>query len=224
MSSQDLNMKEETIDMDHNSNGKKKPLAAIATGAKKIGAAGHSVFQDFANFIARGNVIDLAVGIVMGAAFTAIVTSFVQDLITPVIGLAVQKNLNNAFLVISCANATGAGCVTGVNHPYPTVKQANEAGAVTWNWGNFVQAVLNFIIISTIVFMIVKVYAAIFLRKKPAPATKTCQVCFEDCKIKALKCKHCLSDFPAPEPQPEPAPQEHRGVFSIPNIPNMLRR
>ncbi|KAI8842823.1 large-conductance mechanosensitive channel [Chytriomyces cf. hyalinus JEL632] len=170
----------------------------ISKGALKTVGASMSVGEAFIAFINRGSVIDLAIGVVMGAAFTAIVTSFVTDLVTPVIGLATQKNLGNLFLVIKCPPNNGTSrCVTGSDHPYGTFVQANGEGAATWNYGNFIQTCINFILISIAMFLLVQLYSKAFLSKKVAPpATKPCAECAEPCPLAAKKCRCCLTAFP----------------------------
>ncbi|KAJ3066001.1 hypothetical protein HDU98_010668 [Podochytrium sp. JEL0797] len=139
------------------------------------------VGEAFMTFINRGNVVDLAVGIVVGGAFTAIVKSFVSDLISPIIGLATQKNLANLFLVIHCPKGKNATlainslCKTGTEHPYTTVLQANKAGATTWNYGAFCEAVINFFLVALAMFFVVQLYSNSFLKPKPvAVTTKPC--------------------------------------------------
>ncbi|KAJ3073436.1 hypothetical protein HDU99_001963, partial [Rhizoclosmatium hyalinum] len=147
---------------------------------------------------------DLAIGVVMGAAFTAIVTSFVNDLITPIIGLIGQKNLENLFLVMHCGGNSTI-CRTGSDHPYATVKEAAADRAATWNYGNFIQAVINFFLIALCMFFLVQLYSNTFLKmtKKPAaPKTKDCEECCEPCPIKAKKCRCCLAPFPEVEIAP----------------------
>ncbi|KAJ3199638.1 hypothetical protein HDU83_003069 [Entophlyctis luteolus] len=168
----------------------------ITKGVSKTLTATMGVGEAFVTFINRGSVVDLAVGVVMGSAFTAIVTSFVNDLITPIIGLIGQKNLGNLFLVMHCS-PTSTVCRTGGTGPYATVALANTDGAATWNYGNFIQAVINFILVAGCMFLLVQLYSNLFLKKKPAPPKmKTCAVCAaDDCPIAALKCKWCLADF-----------------------------
>ncbi|KAJ3272353.1 hypothetical protein HDV01_005787, partial [Terramyces sp. JEL0728] len=137
-------------------------------------------------------------------AFTAIVTSLVSDIFTPLISLAIgSSSLDNAFVLMACPplNATQANSKRGTigqncfASQYGTVAAAKTAGAITWNYGSFIQQVINFIIISLIVFFIVKVYAAAF-RKKKAPAeetTKDCDFCCKEIPLKATKCCFCTS-------------------------------
>ncbi|ORY44182.1 gated mechanosensitive channel, partial [Rhizoclosmatium globosum] len=141
----------------------------VSQGLKKTASATMGVGEAFAAFINRGSVVDLAIGVVMGAAFTAIVTSFVNDLITPIIGLIGQKNLENLFLVMHCGGNSTI-CRTGSDHPYATVKEAAADRAATWNYGNFIQAVINFFLIALCMFFLVQLYSNTFLKmtKKPA--------------------------------------------------------
>ncbi|KAI9334039.1 large-conductance mechanosensitive channel, partial [Obelidium mucronatum] len=166
----------------------------VKRGVAKTLRASLSVGEAFAAFVNRGNVVDLAVGIVVGAAFTAIVNSFVNDLITPVIGLATQRNLANLFLVIHCAANATLACKRGTNHPYGTVLQAATDGAATWNYGNFIQTVINFLLVAMAMFLVVQIYTNTFLKitkKQEEETTKVCEACQEHCHIKAWKCKWC---------------------------------
>ncbi|KAJ3013579.1 hypothetical protein HKX48_005665 [Thoreauomyces humboldtii] len=148
-----------------------------------------SVWDDFRTFIQRGNVVDLAVGLVMGAAFTAIVTSLVTDLLTPILSIAMKSNLQNNFAVLKCPkNQTSCA-----HDDWPTVLDAQKAGAVTWNWGNFLATIFNFIVISVIIFMLLKIYTAA-RRIPPKPkTTKECTFCFKDIPLKAVRCPECTS-------------------------------
>ncbi|KAJ3404812.1 hypothetical protein CcCBS67573_g01602 [Chytriomyces confervae] len=176
----------------------------LEAGALKTAEATMSLGAAFFAFINRGSVVDLAIGIVVGGAFTSIVQSFVNDLISPIIGLATQKNLNNMFLIIHCSANSTLGCRKGSDHPYGTVLQATTDGAATWNYGNFLTSVINFLLISSIMFLLVQLYSNAFLKtlKKTDSApkkTKPCSQCFEQCHFEAIKCKCCLSFFP-PKP------------------------
>ncbi len=105
------------------------------------------MLKEFRDFIARGNVLDLAVGIVIGAAFTAIVNSFVKDIISPLIGIFGTANFNDQFIVLKDPKHTG---------PYASLDAASKAGAVTFNYGSFLTATINFLIIAFALFLIVK--------------------------------------------------------------------
>ena len=120
------------------------------------------MLKEFRDFIAKGNVLDLAVGIVIGAAFTAIVSSFVKDVLTPLIGIFGKANFENLFLVLK--DPAGSA-------PYTTVDAAQKAGALTLNYGVFLNAVINFLIVAFAIFLVVK--AANKLRRAPEPEPVT---------------------------------------------------
>ncbi|KAF9349962.1 hypothetical protein BGX26_011831 [Mortierella sp. AD094] len=147
-----------------------------------------SFFSDYRKFMDRGNVDDLAVAVVVGTAFTAIVTSLVTDVITPVIALASGKNLQENFVILRYSNNATA---RALGEP-KTRQQAQNAGDITWNWGNFVQTVLNFFITSGCVFLIFKVYEVARNKKKDANE-KDCEHCFKSIPIKALRCPNCTT-------------------------------
>lgn len=120
------------------------------------------MLKEFREFIAKGNVLDLAIGIIIGAAFTAIVGSFVKDILTPLIGLVGTANFNDRFLILKEGTKPG---------PYDSVEMASKAGAVTMNYGTFLTAFINFLIVAFVLFLIVK--AANRMKKTeeaPAPA------------------------------------------------------
>ncbi|KAI9334051.1 large-conductance mechanosensitive channel [Obelidium mucronatum] len=175
------------------------------------------IFEDIENFLRRGNMVDLMAGVVMGAAFTSIVQSFVSDLITPLIGLITQKNIENNFLVIRCPSNSSIPCQTGLQQIFHTIDQATAAGAVTWNFGKFGNNALNFLLVGTITFYFVKLYAASFLRysKDPPPKTKKCPECWEENHMKARKCKWCISIFPASEAGSPRRNAKHAGIGNV---------
>jgi len=142
------------------------------------------MLKEFREFAVKGNVIDLAVGIIMGVAFGAIVSSLVNDIIMPPIGLLLGK-INFADLFI---NLSGTA--------YPSLKTAKDAGAATINYGVFLNAVINFIIVAFVVFLLVKQVNR--MKKEPAPAepnTKECQYCLSTIPLKATRCPHCTSQL-----------------------------
>jgi large conductance mechanosensitive channel len=147
--------------------------------------------QDFKAFITRGNVIDMAVGIVVGIAFGAVINSFVKDIISPPIGLALGNvDFNNLFVILK------EGVTPG---PYASLAEAQAAGAVTINYGVFINAIVNLLIIAAAVFfLIVRPVARMQARKKvetPAPTTKECPYCFTAIPIKASRCPNCTSEL-----------------------------
>ncbi len=145
------------------------------------------MWKEFKEFIMRGNVMDLAVGIVIGAAFGAIVNSLVKDIIMPPIGLLLGKiNFTDLFI-----NLSGT--------PYASLKAAQDAGAATINYGVFINTIINFIIVALAIFFVVK---AVNRMRKPAPAaapaaptTKECPHCFTQIPLKATRCPNCTSEL-----------------------------
>jgi large conductance mechanosensitive channel len=142
------------------------------------------MIKEFREFIQRGNVVDLAVAVVIGAAFGKIVTSFVDDILMPPIGVALGNvDFSNLFINLS-------------GKDYPSVAAAKAAGAATLNYGIFINTILNFIIIAFAVFLIVR---QINRMQTPAPApavsTKDCPYCLTPIPLKAVKCAHCTSEI-----------------------------
>lgn len=154
---------------------------------------------EFKEFIMRGNVMDLAVGVIIGGAFQAIVNSLVNDLIMPLISLATGKmDFSNMFVVLS-------KLPEGVEKP-ATLAAAQEAGITTLSYGSFISAVLNFVIMAVIIFLLVKTINKISsIGKKEeepeAPTTKVCPFCKSEIAIDATKCPHCTSDVPEELPE-----------------------
>ncbi|KAG0200074.1 hypothetical protein BGX28_006765 [Mortierella sp. GBA30] len=147
---------------------------------------GVSFFADYRKFMDRGNVIDLAVAVVIGAAFTAIVTSLVTDIITPLISLATGKNMQENFIILH-RNHTAPPDMT-----WPTRLLAQQAGNVTWNWGNFVQTVINFFIVSACVFILVKVYQSA-RNTKTEVTEKKCDYCLKSIPLDSVRCPNCTT-------------------------------
>lgn len=147
--------------------------------------------QDFKAFITRGNVIDMAVGIIVGIAFGAVINSLVKDVISPPIGLALGNvDFNNLFVILK------EGLTPG---PYASLAEAQAAGAVTINYGVFINAIVNLLIIAAAVFfLIVRPVARMQASKKaeaPVPTTKECPYCFTAIPIKASRCPNCTSEL-----------------------------
>lgn len=145
--------------------------------------------SEFKTFIMRGNVIDLAVGVIIGAAFQAIIKSLVDDLVMPVISLA-TNGVDFANMFISLDGTE-----------YETLAAAQEAGAAVFAYGNFINAVLNFLIMAFVIFVLVRTINK--LREKSAkkeevveaaPTTKKCPFCKSEIDIEATKCPNCTSD------------------------------
>jgi large conductance mechanosensitive channel len=144
------------------------------------------MLKEFRDFAARGNVIDLAVGVIIGAAFGKIVASAVSDLIMPPIGMALGRvDFSNLFVSLN-----------GVS--YPSLEAAKQAGAATVNYGVFLNTVIEFLIVAFAVFLLVK---QINRLKKPAPAvvpeTRDCPFCLSKIPLKATRCPFCTSQVQA---------------------------
>jgi large conductance mechanosensitive channel len=142
------------------------------------------VWKEFKQFIARGNVVDLAVGVIIGAAFGKIVTSFVNDILMPPIGLLLGNvDFANLFIILS----GGA---------YATLEEAQAAGAATINYGVFINTIIDFLIVAFVIFLLIKQVNRL---KKPEPAaeptTKECPYCLSEIPIKATRCPHCTSEI-----------------------------
>jgi large conductance mechanosensitive channel len=155
--------------------------------------------NEFKTFIMRGNVMDLAVGVIIGGAFQAIVTAFINDMIMPFIGLLTGGiNFNEQFLILRLPEGVDAATVTYAN--------ASELGVTIWGYGAFITAVINFLIMALVVFLLVKGINKISEvgkkkeeEKEEAPTTKKCPHCCEEVNINATKCPHCTGDIPAEE-------------------------
>jgi len=144
------------------------------------------MLKEFKEFVARGNVIDLAVAVIMGAAFGPIVTSLVNDIIMPPVGLLLgEVDFKDLFIGLSSAS-------------YPSLAAAKAAAAPVIAYGNFLNTIVNFLIVSFAVFLLVK---QVNRMKKPAPAaapsTKDCPYCLSGVPLKATRCGHCTSELKA---------------------------
>lgn len=144
------------------------------------------MFNEFKKFISRGNVVDMAVGIIIGAAFVSIVNSLIADIIMPPIGLLLGNvDFSNLFVVLK-------------GDHYSSLAEAKAAGAVTINYGYFINQLISFLLISIVIFLFVKSINK--LREPetvsvPTPATKECTYCKMEIPINATKCPHCTSDL-----------------------------
>jgi large conductance mechanosensitive channel len=147
------------------------------------------MLKEFKAFIMRGNVLDLAVGIIIGAAFGAIVKSLVDDVVMPPIGLALGNvDFGNMFLVLKEGAKAAA--------PYATLTDAQAAGAVTLNYGRFINNIVTFLIVAFVIFLVVR--AANRLRPPEAaaaPNTKDCPYCRMPIPVSAVRCPHCTSEL-----------------------------
>jgi large conductance mechanosensitive channel len=143
------------------------------------------MLQEFRTFIMKGNVLDLAVGVIIGAAFGKIVSSAVNDLIMPLIGLVMGKvDFSNLFVTL------GSGS-------FPTVAAAKAAGVATLNYGIFLNTTLDFLIMALVIFMIIKAANKVRKDEEPAPAApaRLCPFCKSELHDEATRCPHCTSSL-----------------------------
>ncbi len=148
------------------------------------------MLKDFKEFAMRGNVLDMAVGIIIGAAFGTIVNSLVQDMIMPPIGLLLGNvDFSNLFVVLKEGKVAG---------PYASLAAAKSAGAVTINIGVFINTIISFLIVSFSVFLLVRAVNRLRRQEQappPVPTTKECIYCYSSIPIKATRCSHCTSEL-----------------------------
>ncbi|HOU11487.1 MAG TPA: large-conductance mechanosensitive channel protein MscL [Anaerolineae bacterium] len=145
------------------------------------------MWQEFKKFVMRGNVVDLAIAVVIGGAFGKIVTSFVNDILMPPIGLLLGKvDFTNLFINLS-------------GQDYASLAAAKEAGAATINIGVFLNTILDFVIVAFVIFLVLRALDRLKKKEEPAapaaPTTKPCPYCFTDIPIKATRCPHCTSQL-----------------------------
>lgn len=160
------------------------------------------MLKEFKKFIMRGNVIDLAVGVIIGGAFQKIVTSLVNDLIMPLVGLITGGvNFNDRFAILRLPEA---GLPEGVTvDSITTLDLAKQYGVTTFNYGAFITAVLDFLIMAFVIFLLVKginKLSDVANKKEEAPApaaptTKKCPYCLSEVPLEATKCAHCTSEL-----------------------------
>ena len=141
-----------------------------------------NLLKEFRDFAARGNVVDLAVGVIIGAAFGKIVTSLVNDVIMPPIGFVLgHVDFSNLFVSIS-------------DKHYDSLAAAKQAGAPTINYGLFINNVIDFLIVAFVIFILVRQINR-FVKRPEAPVTKDCPACCSAIPVKAVKCPHCTIDI-----------------------------
>ncbi len=147
------------------------------------------MLKEFKEFAMKGNVLDMAVGIIIGAAFGPIVNSLVNDVIMPPIGLLLGNvDFSNIFAVLKEGKAAG---------PYASIAAAKAAGAVTMNFGLFVNTIINFFIVAFAVFILVKNVNRFRKQEEEAPTKKDCPFCLSSIPIKATRCPSCTSELKA---------------------------
>ena len=144
------------------------------------------MFKEFKEFVMKGNVLDMAVGIIIGVAFGKIITSFVSDILMPPLGLLLGKmDFSNMFINLS-------------GQSYPTIAAAKAAGAATLNYGIFINTIIDFLIVASAIFLLVRQVNK--MKRAPAtaaPTTKDCPFCASAIPIPAKRCPHCTSQLTA---------------------------
>lgn len=142
------------------------------------------MIQEFKEFISKGNVMDMAVGVIIGGAFGKIVTSLVNDVIMPLIGILTGGvNFSDRFVNLSGTE-------------YPTIAAAEEAGAAILKYGAFIQNIIDFLIIAFVIFIVIKQINRFKREEELAPATtKECPFCKSEVPIEATRCPHCTSEL-----------------------------
>jgi large conductance mechanosensitive channel len=145
------------------------------------------MLKEFKEFAMRGNVVDMAVGIIIGGAFGTIMKSMVDDVLMPPIGLLLGGvDFSNFFLVLKDGHAAG---------PYATLAAAKSAGAVTVSYGLFINSLISFVIVAFALFLLIKGMNKLQRKEAPAPKTKDCTYCFSAIPLKATRCPHCTSEL-----------------------------
>lgn len=145
------------------------------------------LIKEFKDFALRGNVMDLTIGIIIGAGFNTVINSLVKNIILPPLGLVLNK-VDFSNLYISLSGKT-----------YTSLAEAQQAGAPTWNYGLFINDLISFLITAFVVFMFVywtnKLYRLRAEGKEETPTTKVCSFCFSSIPLKATRCPHCTSEL-----------------------------
>ncbi len=147
------------------------------------------IWNEFKEFAIKGNAVDLAVGVIIGAAFGGVISSLVKDIIMPPVGLLTGGlDFSNKFLILKDAPAGGT---------FATPAEAAKAGAVTWNYGNFITLVISFLVVAFCIFLVVKAMNKMKRSARDAPAvSKDCPACAMTIPIKATRCPHCTTELP----------------------------
>ena len=181
----------------------------MVTEKLKIPIKKPKMMTEFKEFISKGNVLGMAVGIIIGIAFGTVITSMVNDVLMPPVGLATGgADFSENYIVLKGVdvkvydNATGQNVTKHVDS-FPSLAAAKAAGANTWRYGAFINTIINFLIVAFVIFMIVKAVGTMSkTEEKKAPTTKACPFCDTQIPIKATRCPNCTSKI---EENAEPA-------------------
>jgi len=160
-------------------------MAHLGSPKALLGKKGGKFVGDFREFALRGNMIDMAVGIIIGAAFGRVISSFVSDIIMPPIGLFTgRSDFSNKFINLS-------------GRPFATLAEAKAAGAATINYGVFCNALFDFLIVALVVFLLIRQVNRLKREEPVAPAARECPYCCSMIPVKALRCPQCTSAIAA---------------------------
>ncbi len=160
-------------------------MAHLGNPKALLGGRGGKFLGEFRDFAVRGNMMDMAVGIIVGAAFGRVVSSFVSDILMPPLGLiSGHSDFSNKFINLS-------------GHAYATLAEAKAAGAATINYGVFMNAFTDFLLVAFAVFMLIRQINRLKRQEAPAVATKECPYCFSAIAVKATRCPQCTSPVAA---------------------------
>jgi large conductance mechanosensitive channel len=141
------------------------------------------MIKDFKEFIMRGNVLDMAIGIIIGIAFGAIVSSIVNDIIMPPIGMLLGNiDFSNLFVNLSGGE-------------YTSLSEAKKAGAAVIAYGAFINTIINFLLVAVVMFFLIRAFNRFRKKQEVAPSTKDCPYCFSGIPIKATRCPYCTSEI-----------------------------
>src|SRR5256714_7730728 len=146
------------------------------------------MWKEFKEFAVKGNAVDLVVGVIIGAAFGGIINSLVKDVIMPPVSLLIGGlDFSNKFILLRAAKD---GSIA-----FNTPADAAKAGAITWNYGNFVTLIINFLIVAGAIFLLIRAMNRLKQSKHSDPVTKDCPACAMTIPIKARRCPHCTTEF-----------------------------
>lgn len=168
-------------------------IAHLGSPKALLGNRGGRFLDDFREFAVRGSMLDMAVGIIVGAAFGRVVSSFVSDILMPPIGLlGGHSDFSNRFINLS-------------GHAYATLLEAKAAGAATINYGVFLSTASDFLIVAFAVFMLIRQVNRLRRQEPVVVATRECPYCFSSVSMRATRCPHCTSEIAAAKTQSETA-------------------
>ena len=161
------------------------------------------MFKEFKKFALRGNVVDMAIGVIIGGAFGTIVSSLVNDLLTPLIGMLFKADFSELFVLLKSPDGVFFPAAPETAEAF-TLAAAKEMGYITFNYGSFFTSVLNFLIVAFCLFLVVRGINKMTAKKEEAPApaaptTKKCPYCLSEVALEATRCPHCTSELPVEE-------------------------